>query len=70
MEHNETDHLLRMKKNLEERIAKHREVLKANLEDNGPKLPDFHANLQQVRNLIQDLEQKLEDVKGKLEDLS
>jgi hypothetical protein len=70
MEHNETDQLLGMKKSLEDRIAKHREVLKNNLEDKGPKLPDFQASLQPVRDLIQKLEQELEDVKRKLEDLS
>jgi len=70
MEHNERDQLLRMKKNLEERIAKHRGALKNNLEDKGPKLLDFQERLQPIRDLIQKLEQELEDVKRKLEDLS
>lgn len=70
MEHSERDQLLLKKQGLEKRIAQHREALKNNLEDKGPKLPDFQANLQHVRDLIRKLEQELEDVKGKLEDLS
>ena len=69
MEQTEKAELLGRKKHLEERIAKNRDILDANLKDEGPKLPNWKENLEKVRAIIADAERDLAEVKGQLSQL-
>lgn len=69
MEQTEKAELLGRKRHLEERIAKNRDILDANLKDEGPKLPNWKENLEKVRAIIADAERDLAEVKRQLSQL-
>lgn len=66
MEQTEREQLLERKKNLEDRIAKHQDIIDQILKDTGPKLPDWRENLKKPQDLVDQLKKELAEVDRQL----
>lgn len=66
MEQTERDQLLGSKERLEERIAKHQDIVDQTLKDEGPKLANWRENLKKVQDLVDQLKKDLAEVERKL----